>query len=204
MTTSCATLHEKGFTLIEVLLAVAILATVAALVGLSFASTFRIMDTIEADGERDHIARTVFSLLGNEVTTGKKQGTGFLGRNGTLEGQPSDVLAFVSTAHVRSQADRPEADVTRILYAREGSRLIRYALRNLQNFSLDAVEQVDMATGVSGFNVRFLNRVTMTWMDEWNDRDSSLPLALMIELTLVNAANEPRTFTEWVWIQPQQ
>lgn len=204
MTRGHALFSERGFTLIEILLAVAILATVAALVGMSFASTFRIMDAIDADGERDHVARTVFSLIADEVTAGKRQGTGFLGRNGTLEGQPSDVLAFVTTAHIRSQPDRPESDVTRILYAREGGRLIRYALRNLQNFSLDAVDQVEMAQGVSGFNVRFLNRVTQSWVDEWNDRDSSVPLALMVELTLLNAANEPRSFTEWIWIQPQQ
>jgi general secretion pathway protein J len=195
---------ESGFTLIEVLIAIAILGTVAAMVSLSFSSTLRIRETALDDGGREHVARNCLKLMAEELSLGRwHPASRWIGRNADQEGRPADLLVFTSAGHVRVQPDVPETDLTRVVYIREGSRLVRYSTRNLFAFTTDAVEQIDLATGVTAFNLRYYDRKLALWLDEWAEGPKgSLPAGVMIELTLLNARQEPRTYTAWVPIPP--
>jgi prepilin-type N-terminal cleavage/methylation domain-containing protein len=194
---------EHGFTLTEVLIAVAILATVATMVSTSFSSTFRLMEAVELEGDIDHMARSSLSLIAGELLSGQPPASLWLGRNGNEEGTPSDILAFVTANHVPALPDAPESDLTRVTYARQGSRLVRYAARSLYTNSLDAVDQEEVASGVAGFNVRYYSGVADVWIDEWDQTLKKLPKAVLIELTLVNPRNERKSYTEWVPIPLQ-
>ena len=196
---------EAGFTLIEILLAVAILATVSVLVSLSFSSTFRMLEAVEDDGGREHLARSCLTVIAQDLTTVRQQATApWIGRNGDLNGQPADILAFVSAGQVRSQPNAPESDLTRVLYAREGARLVRIATINPYIFTPEAVEQVDLATGVAGFNVRYYDRAAQTWLDVWEGQGRTTPpAAVLVEITLLNARKEARTYTTYVSIPSQ-
>jgi type II secretion system protein J len=197
---------EDGFTLIELLVAVAILALLLTLTSLSFSSTFRILEAVEEDQGRAHQARLCLSRMADELMMARmKASSSWIGRNGDQNDQPADILAFVSSSHVRTRADAPQAGLTRVLYAREGTRLLRLATSsNLKGPPLPAIEQMEMAQGVTGFNLRYYDRTLRTWVDEWDGRiRGEVPTAVMIELTLSNARNETRTFTQWVMILVQ-
>jgi type II secretion system protein J len=196
---------EGGFTLFELLIAVAILSMLVTVVSLSFSSTFRIVEAVEEDQGRAHLARLSLSRMAEELTMARKQASSpWIGRNGTQNGQPSDFVTFVFSGHISARANAPETDLSRVLYALEGTRLLRFARPNLYAVPLPVIEQVEMARGVVGLNIRYYDQQQSAWMDEWDGRvRSTLPPAVMIELTLSNARGEPRTFTEWVTIPVQ-
>lgn len=202
---TAAASSEDGFTLIELLLAVAILATLVGLVSLSFSSTFRILEAVEDDQDRSHLARQCLRRMADELIMARKHpASPWIGRSAEQAGRPADILAFVSSSHVRTQPNAPETDLTRVLYAREGTRLLRLARPNLYAVPQPVIEQLEMAQHVAAFNLRYYDRALGAWVDEWDGRiRTELPPAVMIELTLSNARDEPRTYTEWVTIPVQ-
>lgn len=195
--------HERGFTLPEVLIAVAILATIAMMVSTSFSSTFRLMEAIESQGDLDHQARGCLNLIAHDLLSGQPPAALWIGRNGNEVGTPSDILAFVTATHIPSAPNAQESDLTRVTYAREGSRLMRYAARSLFTNSLDAIDREEIAEGVVGFNVRYYSGPTELWLDDWDQTLKKLPKAVLIELTLVNSHNVQKSYTEWVPIPLQ-
>lgn len=196
---------EGGFTLIEVLVTVAILAILATLVSLTFDSTFRIIRASEDGHEREHQARICLMLMTQDFMMARLQRRlPWSTRNEEHDGQPADLVAFVSASHVRYRPNASEADLTRVLYTREGDRLVRMSLRNLYGVVPSALERVDVATGVVAFNIRYYDSVSSTWIDEWDGQSrKGLPRAVMIELTLLNHRKEPRLFVNWAMIPAQ-
>jgi len=196
----CLQSPQAGFTLVEVLLAVAVLALVSVLISMSFTSTFHMLDAFRDEGDREHVARSCLSLIAQDLVTARRQTTSpFTGRNGDISGQPSDILAFSSAGHRRSQPNALETELTRVLYVRDEARLVRYEIVNPYIFTVDAVEQVELATGVAGFNVRYYDRSAKAWQDAWGGEGrTTLPGAAMIELTSLNARKAPRTYTAYV------
>ena len=197
--------HEDGFTLIEVLLTVATLAIVTTLVALTFSTTFGILQTMEQEHGPEHQARICLMLIREDLMMARLQKRfPWSTRNGEHDGQPADLLAFVSASHVRYRDNAPEADLTRVLYTRDGDRLTRFSLRNLYGVLPGSLERVDLATGVVAFNVRYYDGTSSVWVDEWDGQSKKgLPRAVMIELTLLNSRNEPRTFLDWAMIPSQ-
>ncbi len=173
------------------------------MVSASFSSTFRLMEAIEAEGDTEHMARACLTLIGRDLLSGQPPASLWQGRNGHEEGAPSDVLSLVTANQVRSAPDAPESDLARVTYARQGSRLIRFAVRNLHTTSWDAVEQSDVAEGVVGFNVRYYSGLAQVWTDEWDQSLKKLPKAVLVELTLIDSRRDTRTYSEWLPIPIQ-
>ena len=195
----------RGFTLIEVLIAVALLATIAGLVSMGFAGTFQAIEALTDEAGRDHQIRVALSMMADELASARRLAAfPWVGRNHDIDGRPADILAFVTAGHIRHRQDAPEGDMSRLLYSREDDRLVRLETRNLYGLSSDIVEQVDLARGVVGFTARYFDRHTGVWVDEWDgELRQSAPDAVLVELTLLNAKNAPRTFRQWVSIPPQ-
>jgi general secretion pathway protein J len=196
---------EQGFTLLEVLMAIAILGLMMAVVSLSFSGTFRLRDVMEDNGRRDRMARACLSLLADELTMGRNlPGAPWLGKNGEADGQPADLLAFVSTGHVRMRPEVPESELSRLLYTRRGSALVRVALPNPYLTDVKTIEPTDVATGVIALNIRYYDAKLSAWTNEWDSvRKQGLPSAILIELTLEDARKEPATFTQWITLPRQ-
>lgn len=71
--------------------------------------------------------------------------------------------------------------------------------RNLYGLTDESIEQVELATKVKAFNVRFYDSKTNLWVDEWDGRGrSGTPKALLIELTLLQENAEAQTVRQWV------
>jgi general secretion pathway protein J len=196
---------NAGLTLLEVLLALAILGTIFALLAVAFAGTVRLLEAGEGRNPTPHVARAALSLLAQELSAGRNSMVfPWMGRDRLEDGWPADRLAFVSAAHTPAHAPVPAGDITRLLYVREGSRLVRYAMSNLQSVAPESIEPAELATGVVGFNLRYYDGRRKQWVDEWNGRErTSTPTAILIELTLQAGGREPATYAEWVAIVPQ-
>jgi type II secretion system protein J len=193
--------REAGFTLIEVLTAVALLGLMMTLVSWSLSSTFRIVEGLEEHQDVDHQARMALVFIRDDLMMSQSiRRFPWRGQNGGTDGHPGDELAFVSSSY-KAQGMKPEADLTQVLYVREGARLTRFALNNIFASAPEAVERTDLADGVIAFNIRYYDGSVNAWTDEWNRRDwKSLPKAVMVELTLQTARHGHRTFREWVVI----
>lgn len=193
---------QAGFTLVEVLVAVALLGTIATMV---FASL--VMTTQAVEGGREHVAREqtvrkILRLMAEELALSKRSlAYPWVGMNGTFEGQPADTLAFLAMSQELSTSTVREGETIRVVYTRERDRLIRFVRRNLYTLTDtdETLEQMELADRVQAFNVRYYDDQNLIWLDEWPTANK-LPKAVLIEVTFLYPDAAPWTVREWVTI----
>jgi len=112
-----------GFTLMEVMIAVAITAFMGALVAASFNTSFKAKEEVEAQAERYRMIRTAMSRMAREISAAyvsdrydakryrdqNDRPTNFIGER--------DRLTFTSLAHERLYTDAKECDQMALEYA---------------------------------------------------------------------------------------
>jgi len=190
---------EGGFTLVEVLLAVSLVAMMATLVFGSLYVTTSAIDAARANSANEQIVRSSLRVVIDELSVGVGPTTGpWMGINGQQDGQPADSVAFLTMGQFRGAESIKDTELVRIVYTREGDRLLRFVRRNLYGLTDESVEQVELATKVKGFNVRYYDGKSNLWVDEWDGRGRGTPKALLIELTLLQANAELQTVRQWV------
>lgn len=197
--------RQAGYTLIEVLLSVAILAVILTMVSLTFSSTFRMVQTVNEEQGQDHQARMSLALIAEDLMMARQHPRfPWSTRNGEHEGQPADLLAFISAGHARPRDNTLEAGLTRVLYTRHGDVLSRLTMRNLHGAFPESIERIDLTTGVAGFDLLYYDETHQEWVDEWDEESrKSLPRAVMIRLTLMNSRHQTRIFVEWAVVPAQ-
>lgn len=191
---------EGGFTLIEVLLAVSLVAMMATLVFGSLYVTTGAIDAARANSATEQIVRSTLRVMSDELSVGVARETGpWIGINGQQDGQPADSVAFLTMGQFRGTESTKDSELVRIVYTREGDRLLRFVRRNLYGLTDESVERVELATRVKGFNVRYYDGKSNLWLDEWDGRGRlGTPKALLIELTLLQENAELQTIRQWV------
>ena len=191
---------EKGFTLIEVLLAVSLVAMMATLVFGSLYLTTSVIDSARSNSANEQIVRSTFRVITDELSVGQSSNAEpWMGVNGQQDGLPADSVAFLTMGQFRGAESAQDTELVRIVYTREGDRLLRFVRRNLYGLTDESVEQVELATKVKGFNVRYYDSKSNLWLDEWDGRArSDSPKALLIELTLLQEKSELLTVRQWV------
>ena len=110
------TVTDKGFTLLEVLLAITVLGVVVAMLSLSLGGTLRVVEATEQQEAAHHQAHTALRRLTADLTSALQGGEiAFTGRGGLGGegdgGEAGEVLRFVSLAHLvfNPGAQRPNA-----------------------------------------------------------------------------------------------
>lgn len=200
---SLPALHSKaeaGFTLVEALLAIALLATMGAMVFGSLVTTTHVVDAGRAAATREQTVRRVLRLMAEELSIGVKETAyPWTGMNGTQDGQPADTLAFVTLSDGLGARAARESERLRVIYTREGNRLIRIVRRNLYGLTDESIEQVELANNVTGFNIRYFSGQSRAWADEWTVAGPT-PTAILVELTFQNAGTDPYTIREWITV----
>ena len=190
---------DDGFTLIEVLLAVSLVAMMATLVFGSLYVTLSAIDTARANSANEQIVRSTLHLMTDELSFGEGRTTfPWTGINGQWDGQPADSIAFLTMGQFRGAESAKDTELVRIVYTREGDRLLRFARKNLYGLTDESIEQVELATKVKGFNVRYYDGKGNLWLDEWSGRGQESPKVILIELTLLLEKEEPLTIRQWV------
>ena len=192
---------EDGFTLVEVLLAVSLVSMMAALVFGSLYVTTSAIDAARAKSANEQIVRSTLRVMTDELSVSAlPTNTGpWMGINGLLDGQPADSIAFLTMGQFRGAESAKDTELVRIVYTREGDRLLRFVRRNLYGLTDESIEQVELATKVKGFNVRYYDGKNNLWLDEWDGRARpGSPKAILIELTLLQDKTELQTVRQWV------
>lgn len=191
---------EGGFTLIEVLLAVSLVAMMATLVFGSLYVTISAIDGARANSVNEQIVRSTLRVMTDELSVGVGPATGpWMGVNGLQDGQPADSIAFLTMGQFRGAESSKDSELVRIVYTREGDRLLRFVRKNLYGLTDESIEQVELASKVKGFNVRYYDSKSNLWVDEWDGRGrSGTPKAVLLELTLLQENSELQTIRQWV------
>jgi general secretion pathway protein J len=191
---------EGGFTLVEVLLAVSLVAMMATLVFGSLYVTTSAIDAARASSANEQIVRSTLRVMIDELSVSVGPAAGpWMGINGQQGGQPADSVAFLTMGQFRGAESAQDTEMVRIVYTREGDRLLRFVRKNLYGLTDESVEQVELATKVKGFNVRYYDGKSHLWVDEWDGRGRpGTPQALLIELTLLQENAELQTIRQWV------
>ncbi len=193
---------HRGFTLVEIMVAVALLGTVAAMVFGSLVTTTQAVEAGREHVSREQTVRKILRLMAEEISFSKRSlAYPWVGINGTQEGQPADTLAFLAMSQELSASTMKESETIRVVYTRERDRLIRFVRRNLYTLTDtdETLDQMELADRVHAFNVRYYDDQNRIWLDEWPTA-SKLPRAVLIEVTFQYPDAAPWTVREWVTI----
>jgi general secretion pathway protein J len=198
---------EDAFTLVEIVLATALVAVIAAMVFGSLQVSMSAIDGARRAAAREQLFRSTLRIMSEELSTAVSSFNGpMMGINANQEGQPADTLAFNTLGQFRGGNSVQESEMVRIVYTRENDRLLRFIRRNIYGLTDESLDQFEMAKLVRGFNVRYFDPKANVWLDEWDGRArTSTPAAILIELTLSQDGaqdnpEEARTFRQWVSI----
>jgi general secretion pathway protein J len=195
---------RRGFTLIEIMVAVAIVAMVTTLTWGAFRDTFRTKSQIEAQASRYRSVRLALERLAREIsmayisqdedTSQPERRTRFYGKRHS----DVDELMFSYFGHQRLYQDANECDTALVYYYsardREDSRkmnLMRRETRRLSNYKIDeqAGEADIVCDDVLKMQLSYWDARDKVWRDEWittsaDGQPDRLPSKVKITLTV--------------------
>jgi general secretion pathway protein J len=200
-------MKAKGFTLIEILIAVFILGIVLSTVYASYTGTFRIIRATETDAELYGMARTVLERMTRDleaVATWKGAFT-FTARPYYLGDREFTRLTFRSTAHIAFSEREEPAGIAVIEYGvEEGTEKEGYALSRSDSLHRDPGKEEASTRGfllcdrVETLTYRFFDsagKEFTTW-DNGDDeaQKKKAPAMVEIRLGLVNEKDREQPF----------
>ena len=185
---------ERGFTLLEVLVSIAIIAMVGMLIYGAFHGMSQSRDSMEQVNDRHHQGRTALARMSRELssvfighqipltyTSTPPHQTGLIGS----DSRPADRVDFTSFSHLRLTADAHESDQNEVSYF--GSKdpdtgnldLVRRESKYIDaDTTRGGIVQV-LAQDIESFDVRYLDPLTGEWLESW---DSTQPAAQLLRL----------------------
>lgn len=189
---------RRGFTLIEVLLAVAILAIIMVMVYGSFDQTSRLSAHVDAASEQYRTARLALAKISDELMStyyfDDDDATRFRGEDGVSpEGLDADRLAFTS----RSRAVPPEVPASyqnALAYELRDGALMHEETFNPLGTGPGNTRTLPLAEDLAGFKLRY-RTADNTWRDGWSGAEGLKGLPSAVEVTLYfparGAADDP-------------
>ena len=197
-------LAATGFTLLEIVISVAILVVILTIVYNTFNSSIKAFTAMEKQGDAYAQARIVLNRLSEEVGSiyfsGENRNTGLLGEDRDENDLPFDSLHFTSLSHIRWVKDSKESELCEIGYYLETdnetgeSFLFRREDWNLDGTLEEGGRPLELAEGVDGLNFRYYDGEE--WADEWDSRiTGTLPKAVEIVLVMRDPRRERISFS---------
>lgn len=213
---------EGGLTLIELMIAVAILAMISTMVWSSFSQTTRAKKTIEASQDRYHETRIAMGRLARELSEA------FLTKNFSTEGQlvttprslfvsedrpPFDRVDFVAFAHHRLYKDANESDqcevsyfVTRDLEDPGVENLVRRESRRVDEDPRHGGSVLILVPDVAELDFSFFDTRSQEWVEYWDTtsldgQPDRLPAFAKVVLVVKDGPDRTLRFVEKVTLQ---
>jgi type II secretion system protein J len=184
----------QGFTLLEVLIAVAIMAGIVTVIYMSFFTASRNIEQAEARRDATDLARTLLTKLSNEIMNAyysqSMTETFFYGKKAGAEPDTPrfDTIAFTTLANnVQDEAELREVGYSFEETSEKNARmLIRKEKRDLSPDTppLEGGEDSTLTDRIKSLRLRYFNG--LAWTDDWDNRTQrSLQLPTAVEITLV-------------------
>lgn len=207
-------MRRRGFTLIEVVIAVAITAFIGAVLGVSFNTTIANKDLVESQAEHYRMLRTAMSRMVREIGAAfvsdrydsrryrdaYDRPTNFIGTR--------DKLLFTSLAHQRLYADAKESDQMVVEYQLKTSTakgakgcldLMRRERPQLEERMERGGTEDVLYEGAKKLEFQYWNSDKKQWEDEWDTRrpeqKSILPSRVKITLYAVDESGKEVRYT---------
>jgi general secretion pathway protein J len=197
-------MRRRGFTLIEVMVAVSILAIVTTLTWGSFKSTFSTKAQIEAQATRYRTVRLALERMARELSmvyVSQNEDTSQAERRTRLSSKRHadlDEVTFSYFGHQRLYQDANECDTALVAYYaardRDDSRktnLMRRETRRLSNYKIDdqAGEADIVCDDVVRLKLDYWDARDKVWREEWNTvaldgQPDRLPAKIKITMTV--------------------
>jgi general secretion pathway protein J len=216
--------RSRGFTLVEIMVAVTILAVVTSLVWGSFHSTFKAKAVVEASAMRYHTVRLALERIARELTmayVSQNEDTSQQDRRTFFVGKrhgDADELRFSMLGHQRLYADANEADTAQVVYYgardREDSsklNLLRRETRRLNNLKpeIAAGESDIVCDDIVRLKVDYWDWRDKQWREEWSTiaadgQPDRLPSKVRITLTVYDERHQEVPFQTEVRLPMQE
>jgi general secretion pathway protein J len=201
---------RSGFTMIEVLISIGILAVIATISFLSIGAAVKNQEILETDDATNQAARIAMSTIKRDLTLAyltpnttalNTYRTLFVGQNGD-----PDRIWFATLSHHRRIRNSRESDQTEITYWLEDDPEVNEAkvLLRREGPRIDQEPEKDgviypLSYRVKDFNLRYLNSDTAEWVNDWDstggEHPNTLPRAVQGSLVLLTPdPDEPDEF----------
>jgi general secretion pathway protein J len=205
---------KRGFTLIEVVIAVALTAFIGVIIGVTFNTTIVNKEIIEHQSEKSRMLRTCMSRMVREIAAAYvsdrydsrryrdafDRPTNFIGAR--------DKLLFTSLAHQRLYADAKESDQMVVEYSVKSSPepksngrsdLMRREKVLLEERMERGGTEDTLYEGVKKIEFQYWNTERKQWDDEWDTRrpekKSVLPSRVKITMTTLDEDKKEVKYT---------
>ncbi|WP_163996773.1 type II secretion system protein GspJ [Pyxidicoccus caerfyrddinensis] len=206
--------HSRGFTLMEVMVAVAITALMGTVVAMAFQTGITAKDTVETDADRYRQVRVAMNRMAREVGSAYVSDRFDLKRFRDQNDRPTnfvgerDKLMFTTFSHQRLYTDVKESDQAVVEYFVEASSdreaRGRQDLKRRVNPNVD--DRMDrggttdtLFEGVKGLEFAYWNSEKKEWDDEWDTRRTELkallPTRVRITVTAVDESGKEARYT---------
>lgn len=204
----------KGFTLMEIVIAIAITSFIGLGIGVAFNNTIKAKETIEKTAEHYRMLRTAMARMTREIGAAYvsdrydskryrdafDRPTNFIGAR--------DKLMFTSLAHQRLSSDAKESDQMVVEYqvktstekgVRNRNDLIRREKVVLEERMERGGTEDVLFEGAKKIEFQYWNSERKQWEDEWDtrrtDRKSILPTRVKIVLTALDEGGKEVKYT---------
>ncbi|NMO21589.1 prepilin-type N-terminal cleavage/methylation domain-containing protein [Pyxidicoccus fallax] len=206
--------HARGFTLMEVMVAVAITALMGTVVAMAFQTGLTAKETVETDADRYRQVRVAMNRMAREIGSAYVSDRYDLKRFRDQNDRPTnfvgekDKLMLTTFAHQRLYTDVKESDQAVVEYLVEASTdreaKGRLDLKRRVNPNVD--DRMDrggttdvLFEGVKGLEFAYWNSTKKEWDTEWDtrrqDQKSLLPTRVRITVTAVDETGKEATYT---------
>jgi len=203
--------RQKGFTLVELLIAVGITGIITVLVYGSFASTFDTREFVLKGQERFHTVRVALERMSREISmafvydcreldtpTGERRHkTAFkIEREGKV-----DRMVFSSFSHLRLFKDANESDQNVLSYYSEGdpkdssiTNLVRREKTKIDGEPEEGGKALVLCPDIESLHFELWDEEKEDWVEEWDcsqiERLNRLPNMVRITLTVIDEYDE--------------
>jgi type II secretion system protein J len=206
-------MNRNGFTLLEILLSLTLLAIILATIYQAFFGHVKTMEATRLVEEQYQIGRTALDMIAREIEgayLGSKENAYiFLGIDDqSVEGTPTDTLHFVTTSSFTGSNRLEESGLREITYrftvdeeTEEGLIIRREDFTVDEDLQGGGVEQI-LAEGIKGIDLLFIDEEGKE-VEAWDSAETGqLPKAVKITIVIEEEGTEGLSMSTWTKLWP--
>ncbi len=210
--------NQRGFTLIEILIAITIFFTLSYLAYMSVDGAFILSADVKKDEDfNTKVVRVIDRIkreMSNTFLTINNREDARVKTIFKSENDDIDKITFTTFSHLRMNFNAKESDQTEISYFGRSEKGNGYKLMRRESYFIDSKPEKggrirEIASGVKEFHCKYYKTESEEWVDEWNTEGVEigrrLPPYVKCKITfftpLLDGDEEPREETYYFGIK---